>query len=123
MSKRATRRATSALAGLVLAVALGCGGEAEVDNSALRERMQYLANLAEVDWLDFEGGNVYVGFAERPPDLASIVNSAAAVASKAHGRKVHIWAVDGGAPGWRPGDGPVMCEASVRMGMPEKTCL
>ncbi len=113
-------------ASLLAAVAIGagCGGGSEpVDNTALRERMQYLNDMVQVSWVDFEGGDVYVGFAERPLDLPIIVNTAAAAAAKAHGKKIHIYAVQGGQPGWRPGDGPVLCEASVRMGMPGKLCM
>ena len=107
----------------VAAVGTGCGGDAAVDNSALRERMQYLLNLNEVSWIDFDGGNVYVGFAKRPPDLANVVNSAAVLAHRAHGRTVHLFAVEGGQPGWRPGDGHVMCEASMKMGVPGQVCM
>ena len=87
-------------AAIAVAVALcagaGCGGSDEVDNTALRERMQYLANLDEVEWLDFQGGEVYVGFRERPPDLGITMASAVTAASKAHGnRKVRVVAVDG----------------------------
>ena len=107
-----------------LVLGAGCGGGSEaVDNTALRERMQYLNDMAQVSWVDFEGGDVYVGFDERPSDLAMIVNTAAAAAAKAHGKQVHVYAVKGGQPGWRPGDGPVLCEASVRMGMPGKLCM
>ncbi len=87
------------LALLILVVAAGCGGDAPEDNSALRDRMQYLLNLDEVSWIDFEGGNVYVGFARRPPDLANIVNSATVLANRAHGKKVHLFAVEGGQLG------------------------
>lgn len=115
------------IAALLLAAtvfAAGCGGSSEaVDNTALRQRMAYLNDMAQVSWVDFEGGDVYVGFDERPSDLPMIVNTAAAAAAKAHGKKVHIYAVKGGQPGWRPGDGPVLCEASVRMGMPGKLCM
>ncbi len=99
-----------------------CSGDAPIDNRALRERMQYLQTLRHVSWLDFEAGNIYVGFSERPPDLVTIVNSALAVAHKAHGKSVHIYAVRGGRTGWRPGDGPIYCEASMRMGIPQKVC-
>jgi hypothetical protein len=110
----------AALAVCVLAAA--CGGDAVVDNTALRERLQYLENDHHVTWLDFEGGNVYVGFSERPAGLANLVNSALTVAHKAHGKKVHIYAVKGGQPGWRPGDGPVLCEATMKLGVPGQIC-
>jgi hypothetical protein len=114
-----------AAAACLLAIgAAACGGEPEpVDNSALMARMQYLNNLADVAWLDFDGGDVYVGFSGRPPDLAEIVNSAVVVGAKAHGNRVHIYAVDGGQPGWREGDGPLLCEASMHMGRMGKACL
>lgn len=124
MESRRMRRMAPLLALLLLAVAFGgCGGDAPVDNTALRQRMQYLNDMAQVSWVDFEGGNVYIGFPKRPSDLAMIVNSAAGVAYKAHGKKVHIYAVEGGAPGWRPGDGHVLCEASVNLGTPGQMCM
>ena len=105
------------------AAACGGGGGGEVDNTALRERMSYLGNLAEVSWVDFESGNVFIGFDERPPGLAVLVNTAAATAHKTHGKKVHVYAVRGSQPGWRPGDGGVLCEASVKLGVPGKLCM
>lgn len=121
MRHRVTARLGAFLASLSL-TALACGGGGQVDNAALVESMQYLHNLSEVSWVEFDGGDIYVGFNERPPDLAIIVNSAIATAAKAHPKPVHIWAVSGGAAGWRPGDGPVFCEAAMRMGMLEKAC-
>lgn len=110
---------------LVLALALlACGGGGDsVDNRALRDRIAYLNDLEPVEWVEFEGGDVFVGFSERPPDLAMIVNSAVVAAGRAHGKSVHIYAIDGGAPGWRPGDGPLLCEASVRMGALQQSCM
>jgi len=110
-----------AAAALLLAA---CGGSDPVDNTALRERMQYLQALDEVSWLGFDGGEVYVGFNSRPPDLGVTMAAAAAAASAAHGnRKVRLLAVDGGAPGWRPGDGPVFCEATIQLGSARTDCL
>lgn len=54
--------------------------------------MAYLNDLEPVEWVEFEGGDVFVGFSERPPD-------------------------------WRPGDGPLLCEASVRMGALQQSCM
>lgn len=112
-----------ALAGMALLALLACGSSSEKDNTALRERLAYLSNLAEVEWVDFDGGNVYVGFGRRPPDLATVINTAAAVANKAHGSTVHVWAVAGGEPGWRPGDGETYCHVTARMGMIEQPCM
>ncbi len=112
---------------LCVAVALllaACGGSDPVDNAALRQRMQYLNNLDEVSWVEFDGGEVYVGFNTRPPDLGVTMASAVSAASGAHGnRKVRVVAVDGGAPGWRPGDGRVFCEATLQLGSVKTDCL
>ena len=111
------------LCALVLLLA-GCGGSEPVDNTALRERMQYLNDLDEVSWMDFDGGEVYVGFNTRPPDLGLTMASAVAATSEAHGnRKVRLVAVDGGAPGWRPGDGPIFCSATIQLGSAKTDCL
>ena len=112
---------------LCAAVALllaACGGSDPVDNTALRQRMQYLNNLDEVSWVKFDGGEVYVGFNTRPSDLGLTMASAVLAAAKAHGnRKVRVVAVDGGAPGWRPGDGQVFCEATMQLGSVKTDCM
>lgn len=114
----------AALAVLFATVSLACGGSTEVENNpALVQRMQYLTNMAEIDWVDFEGGNIYVGFNRKTGELPNLVNSAVAIAHKTHGKKVHIYAVNGGQPGWRPGDGPVFCEARMSLGSLQQACM
>ena len=105
-----------AILAAALVAVLGCGGDAPVPNDALRARLAYLDDMAQVRWIDFEGGDVYIGFDEKNSDTAEIVNTAAMVGHKAHGKSVHVYAVNGGEPGWRPGDGPIWCEAEVRLG-------
>lgn len=118
-----TRIGVRVALGIVAAgVFLACGSEPEVDNSALRERLAYVENLSEVAWLEFDGGDVYIGFSRRPPDLANIVNTAAVAGHQAHGARVTVWAVDGGAPGWRPGDGEPFCKVTIRLGSIEEPC-
>ncbi len=122
--ERSRRRCGSLLLLALAVVVLGCGGgDAVEDSPALRQRMQYLNDLSQVSWLDIEGGNVFIGFDQRPSDLAAIVNTAAGVAYKTYGKKVHVYAVQGGKPGWRPGDGPVLCEASVNLGTTGQACM
>ena len=112
------------LALLFGSVSFACGGSSEVENNpALVQRMQYLTNLADIDWVDFEGGNIYVGFNRKTGELPNIVNTAVVIAHKTHGKKVHLYAVDGGQPGWRPGDGPLFCEARMNMGSLQQACM
>jgi hypothetical protein len=114
----------AALTLLFVAVSLACSGSSEVENNpALVQRMQYLTDLAEIDWVDFEGGNIYVGFNRKTGELPNIVNTAVAIAHKTHGKKVHLYAVDGGQPGWRLGDGPLFCEARMNMGSLQQACM
>ena len=92
------------------------------ENQALRERLVYLERIEEVAWVQFDRNNVYIGFRNRPEDLAAVVNAAAVLGNKAHGFGVHVWAFDSRYTGWRPGDGPYYCEATARRGKLTDEC-
>lgn len=109
-------------AALICAFALACGGGTDTDNGALRQRLAYLEDLAQIEWVEFEGGDVYLGFHQRPSEFKSIVNTATAAGHKAHGRSVTVWAVAGAASGWRPSEGGVLCKASAALGSVREIC-
>ena len=92
------------------------------DAAALKSSLQYLTGIDEVEWIDFDKNNVYIGFERRPADLAAIVNAAAVIGNRAYGFGVHVWAVNAKRPGWRPGDGPYYCEATARYGELKDSC-
>lgn len=92
------------------------------ENQALRERLVYLERIEEVAWVQFDRNNVYIGFRNRPEDLAAVVNAAAVLGNKAHGFGVHVWAFDSRYTGWRPGDGPYYCQATARHGKLTDEC-
>jgi hypothetical protein len=75
-----------------------------------------VADVPQVDWVEFNDGNVYVGLRERPPDLSSRLRVWALEASRAIGDSVCVWAVEGERPGWRPGDGPRYERVTARRG-------
>ena len=91
--------------------------QARKDREAkLRAALGPVADTPQVDWVEFNDGNVYIGFRERPPDLSGRLRAWALVGSRAAGSGVCVWAVKGGGPGWRPGDGPCYEKVTARRG-------
>ena len=63
-----------------------------------------IIDMDEVDWVEYDGNDVYVGINKVPSDLKTMINAWAIQANQALGRGVHVWAVHNAPKGWRPGD-------------------
>jgi len=90
------------------------------EEKILANRLAYLHEIPEIDWIEIEDNNVYIGFNSLPEDWRIIVNAAAVHGNKAINFGCHAWAVDARYRGWRPGDGPFYGEASARYGKLEE---
>ena len=101
---------------VTILLALATSNTMAGDQDALKSRLEYLKDIPEIAWVEFDGNNVYIGFKKRPSDLRTIVNAAALWGNKAYGFGVHVWAVEARLRGWRPGEGPYYCEATARYG-------
>ena len=82
----------------------------------LEKALAYLKEIQEIGWVEIENNHIYIGWNSIPNDL-SFVNRAAAVhGNRAIGSGFHVWSVDAGYEGWRPGDAPYYCETTARGG-------
>jgi len=84
----------------------------------LRTALNYLNEINEVQWIEFDRNTVYIGFNPRPSDLSLILRGAALRGNDAIDFGVHVWAIDANRfnRGWRPGDGPYFEEVTARYG-------
>lgn len=105
---------------------LAAGSEpAPSREDAIREALNYLDHpdyADEVAWWEVDGNDVYIGV-KRTDQLHSLVVPAAMECHKAIDFGCHAWAVRASVArrGWRPGDSPHLCEATVRYGKVEGT--
>jgi len=60
----------------------------------LQKRLEYLYEIPEIEWVEYKGNNVYLGFNRICDDIQMIVNAAAFNGNIAHGSGVHVWAID-----------------------------
>lgn len=90
--------------------------QGSAQGSVLRAELAYLNDIDEVAWVEIDGNNVYIGWDDPPGDLGAINRAAAMAGNRAIDFGVHVWSVKGGAPGWRPGGGPYLCETTARHG-------
>jgi len=88
-----------------------------------QEALAYLStDVEEVQWLDFDGNDLYIGFRPIPGDLCTVIGGAAFRGNQATNFGYHVWAVDASkaAKGWRPGDpAGLICMATARHGESE----
>jgi len=82
----------------------------------IKSELQYLYSVEEIAWFEVENNNVYIGFKNKPDDLALILRGAALRANAAINFGVHVWAVKATNKSWRPGDGPYYGEVTARHG-------
>lgn len=87
------------------------------DYSALRRRLEYLNDIEEISWVEYQDTNIYIGFLGLPRDFGLIVRAAALHGNRALGFGVHVWAMRAADRGllfdgrWHP-----YCEATARHG-------
>ena len=62
-----------------------------------------IVEMDEIDWVEYDGNTVYVGFNTWPSDIESMLNAWAIQANQALDRGVHIIAALNVEKGWRPG--------------------
>ena len=91
------------------------------DSSVIEQRLSYLKDLDDVEWVRFDRNNVYIGFSKAPYDIRSVVCAAAMHGNRAYGWGVHVWAVPSDNPNYKAGDVPYYCEATARYGKIEHT--
>lgn len=63
-----------------------------------------IVDMDEVDWVEYDGNEVYVGFNKFPSDLKPMINAWALQANWALDFGVRVFAVLNAPKGWRPGD-------------------
>ena len=63
-----------------------------------------IVDMDEVDWVEYDGNEVYVGFNMFPSDLKPMINAWAVQANLALDFGVRVFAVLNAPKGWRPGD-------------------
>ena len=87
----------------------------------LTQRLAYLTeDVAEIEWVEVESNDVYIGFREVPKDMDLILRFAAVHGSNAINYGVHVWAVPSQSRGWRPGGGFYYAEITARNGKVER---
>lgn len=62
-----------------------------------------IVEMDEVDWVEYDDNEVYVGFNRFPSDLKPMINAWAVQANWALGFGVRVYAVLNAPKGWRPG--------------------
>ena len=82
----------------------------------LRRELHYLSELEDVEWVEFDGNDVYIGFTRRPADLEAVLRAAALNGNRAIDFGVHVWAAPAADKGWRPGSGQYYAEVTARNG-------
>ena len=102
--------------GLVMTIQYLSPPDKQRPKISIKKSLSYLNDIPEVEWVEVDGNDVYIGFKERPSDLKLIIHAAAINGNRAHGFGVHVWAVDAKYAGWRPGAGPYWCTATARHG-------
>lgn len=102
-----------ALLAVILILGLAQPGDAGRREKTLRNELAYLAMLPDVQWVEFEKNQVYIGWKNKPPDFAEINHQAAIKGNKAIGFKVVVWSVRADQQGWRPGDSRPTCFTSA----------
>ena len=79
----------------------------------LKTALTYLTEkVPEIDWVEFQDNDVYIGFNKRPDDLDAVLAAAALNGNRAINFGVHVWAVDSKQKHWRPGKGPYWKEVT-----------
>ena len=63
-----------------------------------------IVEMDEVDWVEYDDNEVYVGFNKFPSDLKPMINVWALQANRALDFGVRVFAVLNAPKGWRPGD-------------------
>jgi len=107
----------AAVAGLWAIGRLSGDSKWMLDHEAtLKSEMRYLNDIEEIAWWEVDGNNVYVGFREVPSHWQWIIRGAALRGNRAINFGCHVWAVKGGAPGWRPGDPGYLGQVTARYG-------
>jgi hypothetical protein len=86
----------------------------------IRSDLSYLMDkkvAPEIEWMDVDGNNVYIGFKKAPRDLSIIIRAAALSCNKAINFGCHVWAVPSNSNRpWRPGAGRYYEEVTARYG-------
>ncbi len=85
----------------------------EEESAACRQRIEStiqsaippsIAEMDEVDWVEYEGREVYIGFNVWPDDIQTMISAWAIQANKALDRRVSVIAVLNEDNGWRMGE-------------------
>ena len=63
-----------------------------------------IVDMDEVDWVEYDGNEVYVGFNKFPSDLKPMINAWAVQANWKLDFGVRVFAALNAPKGWRPGD-------------------
>jgi len=71
----------------------------------LKSILNYLNDIEEIKWVEFDENNVYIGFNPKPVNYDSIVKAAALEGNRAIG--VRVWGIPAAQydSNWRPGTG------------------
>lgn len=103
---------------------LGSGGDSPRETTRearLSERLAYLGSIPEIVWHQVDNNDVYIGWHSKPDDFRLVNTTAALNGSAAIRFGVHVWSVNGGGPGWRPGDAGLLCTTTARGGKIEES--
>ena len=84
------------------------------DHDALVKSLDYLYDISDIQWVEIDRNNVYIGFISKPDDIGSIVRGAALKGNKAYGFGVHVWAMNANDD-WQSSS-KYYCTASARRG-------
>jgi len=82
----------------------------------LRENLSNLKQIPEVEWGEFEGNMVFIGWKKLPPNFVALNHEAALKGYQTIGFGVHVWSVMAEHARWRPGVNPYLCETTAREG-------
>ncbi len=82
----------------------------------LREKLAYLNELPDIEWVEFEQNSVYIGWKRLPEDFIEINHQAALKGNAAIDFGAHVWSVPAKSTRWRPGHGAYYCETTARKG-------
>ncbi len=82
----------------------------------LREKLSYLDNITEIEWVEFEQNSVYIGWKRLPKNFIQINHQAALRGNAAIDFGAHVWSVPAESLRWRPGHGTYYCETTARQG-------
>lgn len=87
-----------------------------------RHALAYLTQeVPEIEWVEIDRNEAFVGFRRIPADLDLVMVAAALNANRATQFGFHVWAVDTrvASQGWRPGRPGLVCEVTARHGKVE----